>query len=177
MEIKAKGKLDLELCKALMHLVMFKKADPKKRMRVWAVVYGIILALVVFDFIAFGVDTFIIVMLGVVVFTVLLMCYLYFIVPKIKYKSLAKMKDAENEYVFCDDELRVLTRGEEYSGESVLKYSVFVKAYETSRYFFLFQPQNQVFAVDKSTIENGTQKDIRDKLTSSIAGKYIVCKY
>jgi hypothetical protein len=177
MEIKAKGKLDLELCKALMHLVMFKKADPKKRMRVWAVVYGIILALVVFDFIAFGVDTFIIVMLGVVVFTVLLMCYLYFIVPKIKYKSLAKMKDAENEYVFCDDVLRVFTKTAEYSGEATIEYSHLVKVYETAKYFLLFQTQEQVLAVDKSTIENGTQKDIRDKLTSSIAGKYIVCKY
>ena len=177
MEIKAKGKLDLELCKALMHLVMFKKADPKKRMRVWTVVYAVLLAVVIAELIAFGVDAFLLAMLGVLVIIYLFACYSYFLLPRIKYKGLARMRDVENEYVFCDAELRVLTRGEEYSGESVLKYSVFVKAYETSRYFFLFQQQNQVLAVDKSTIENGTQKDIRDKLTSSIAGKYIVCKY
>lgn len=177
MEIKAKGKFDLELCKALVRFSMFKTADPKKRMRFWAFAYAILLLIVLWEIATFGAGTFLLVLLGVEVAAPLILCYFYFIVPKIKYKGLGKMKDAENEYVFAEDELRVFTRTEEYSGEAAVKYSAFVKVYETSRYFFLFQPQNQVFAVDKSTLENGTKKDVREKLISALAGKYVICKY
>lgn len=47
----------------------------------------------------------------------------------------------------------------------------------TSDYFFLYQNNNQVFLVDKSTIEGGRIDDIRNKLSSFVKDKYIVCKY
>ena len=102
---------------------------------------------------------------------------MYFGLPNIRYKSLAKMKDAENEYIFCDNSLKTFTKSETYNGEAEIEYSIFVKVYETSDYFFLYQNNNQVFLVDKSTIEGGRIDDIRNKLSSFVKDKYIVCKY
>lgn len=87
------------------------------------------------------------------------------------------MKETENEYVFCDDVLRTFTKSQEYNGEAVIECSLFVKVYETSKYFFMYQTNNQVSIVDKSTIEGGTVEEIRNKLSAFVKDKYILCKY
>ena len=87
------------------------------------------------------------------------------------------MKDAENEYIFCDNVLKTFTKSQEYNGEAKFEYSLFVKVYETSKYFFMYQTNNQVLIVDKSTIEGGTVEEIRNKLSAFVKDKYILCKY
>ena len=87
------------------------------------------------------------------------------------------MKEAENEYVFYDNEIKAFTASTEYNGEAKIEYSLFVKVYETSKYFFLYQTNNHVFVVDKSTVEGGNINDIRTVLAGAINGKYIICKY
>lgn len=177
MEIKAKCKYDFESVKALAHLAMYKKADPKKRLKFWTVVYAILFAIVVLEMLAFGMDTVLLCALAVEIAFLSLMYGWHFIVPKTQYKALAKLQNSENEYVFCDTFLKVSTKNNEYSGESVIEYSCFVKAYETTKYFFLFQTNNQAFLVDKNTIEGGTAEEIRNKLSGLLKNKYIVCKY
>ena len=122
-------------------------------------------------------DTMLIGVLCVAIILFLLECYLYFLLPKIRYKELAKMKDAENEYIFCDNVLKTFTKSQEYNGEAEIEYSLFVKVYETSKHLFLYQTNNQVFIVDKNTIEGGTVEEIRNKLSAFVTNKYIVCKY
>ena len=87
------------------------------------------------------------------------------------------MKEAENEYVFYDNEVKAFTASTEYNGEAKMEYSLFVKVYETSKYYFIYKTNNQVFAVDKSTVEDGSVSQIRAVLTEAINGKYIICKY
>ena len=87
------------------------------------------------------------------------------------------MQNADNQYIFCDDVLKAFTKSREYNGESEIAYSLFVKVYETSKYLFLYQTNNQVFIVDKNTIEGGTVEEIRNKLSAFVTNKYIVCKY
>ena len=48
---------------------------------------------------------------------------------------------------------------------------------ETSKYFFIYPTNSQVFIVDKSTIVGGAAEDIRNKLSSFVGNKYIICKY
>ena len=177
MEIKAKCKFDMDSMKALVHLSMFKKADPKQRMRFWTIVYAIIMAFMIFELLIWGKDTTMFVLLGVLVVVYLLESFLYFILPKMRYKALAKMQEAENEYIFLEQVIRCFTKSEEFNSEAEIEYSLFVKVYETSKYFFLFQTNNQVFLVDKSTIEGGTAEDIRNKLLYFVKDKYVVCKY
>ena len=87
------------------------------------------------------------------------------------------MKETENEYVFCDDVLRAYTKSQEYNGEAVIEYSLFDKVYETSKYFFLYQTNSQVFIVDKNTIEGGTAEQIRSRLSAVEGIKYTFCNY
>lgn len=47
MEIKAKGKMNFDAISALIHLWMFKKADPKKRMCFWTIAYAILMAIAI----------------------------------------------------------------------------------------------------------------------------------
>ena len=87
------------------------------------------------------------------------------------------MQNVENQYIFCDDVLKTFTKSQEYNGEAEIEYSLFVKLYETSKYLFLYQTNNQVFIVDKSTIEGGTVEEIRNKLSAFVKDKYFLCKY
>ena len=132
----------------------------------------IVAELVVFEF-----DVVPIILIVVDLLVILIDFFMYFGLPKIQYKALAKMKDAENEYVFCDNVLKTFTKSQEYNGEAEIEYSLFVKVYETTRYLFLYQTNNQVFIVDKNTIEGGTVEEIRNKLSAFVKDKYILCKY
>ena len=177
MEIKAKCKYDLDSVKALTHLTMYKKSDPRKRLIFWSTAFAILFIIIILEIIAFDFDTMLAVVLGVEIFGLLLMYFWYFIIPKIQYKSLAKMQNVENQYIFCDNVLKIFTKSQEYNGEAEIEYSLFVKVYETTMYVFLYQANNQVFIVDKNTIEGGTAQDIRSKLTTYVKDKYIICKF
>jgi hypothetical protein len=177
MQIKAKCKYDLESVKALTHLTMYKKADPKNRLIFCSTAFAILFIIIILEIIAFGFDTILAVLLGVDVFGLLLIYFWYFIIPKIQYKSLAKMQNVENQYIFCDNVLKTFTKSQEYNGEAEIEYSLFVKVYETSKYFFMYQTNNQVFIVDKSTVEDGAVEEIRNKLSTFVKDKYIICKY
>ncbi|MBE7057031.1 MAG: YcxB family protein [Ruminococcaceae bacterium] len=176
MEIKAKCKFDFESIRALTHLSLFKKANPKKRFLIWSIISTIVVVVIILEMIVFS-DAMLIALLCVAVVLFLLECYLYFLLPKIKYKALAKMKDAENQYIFCDNVLKAFTKSQEYSGEAEIEYSLFVRAYETTKYLFLYQTNNQAFIIDKNTIEGGIFEDIRKKLSAYVKDKYVICKY
>ena len=177
MEIKAKCKFDYDAIRALTHLWLFRKADPKKRMLFWTITYAILLTIVVLELIVYDADLILFIFAGLAIVSYLLICYWYSVLPKIRYKSLAKMKDAENEYVFCDNVLKAFTKSQEYSGEAEIEYSLFIRVFETSKYFFLFQTNNQVFLIDKSTVEGGRVEDARNKLAAFLKNKYIICRY
>ena len=176
MEIKAKCRYDLESTRALTHLATFKKSNPKKRIILYNIITSVLLAIVILEFVFFGPDMTLYLLLLTVLLLGFLENFLYFILPKISFKKMSTFRNAENEFVFCDDVLKISSKTKEYSGEGQIEYTALVKVYETSRYFFLLQTERQTYIVDKSTIENGTAEDIRNKLISKIE-KYIICKY
>lgn len=176
MEIRAKCKYDYDSVKALTHLSLFKKANPKKRFLTWSIISAILVVIIIFEMIVFS-DAMLVELLCVVIILFLLECYLYFLLPKIRYKALAKMKEVENEYIFFDNVLKTFTKSQEYNGEAEIEYTLFARVYETTKHLFLYQTNNQVFIVDKSTIDGGTIEDVRNKLTAFVKDKYIICKY
>ena len=177
MEIRAKCKFDFDSVKALMHLTMFKKSDPKKQMVFQTAVFLVLLAADIAAVIISGATLPLIVLLGIGAFFVSGWYVLYFTLPRVRYNALANFKGAENEYVFGDDSLKISTSTKEYNGEAKIEYSMFIKAYETSKYFFLYQTVDQIYIVDKSTLEGGTAEEISEKLKSVLNKKYFVCKY
>ncbi len=177
MEIKAKTKLDFEAAKALAHVSLYRKKNPKKSFALWCALCLILACLVVASAIWFkDWKTFVYpaIALALLFF---MNAFTYYIIPRIQYKSLSKLKDVENEYVFTDDALKVLTRNESYSGVSEMKYGLFVKAYETSEYFFLFQTNSNVFVIDKSSLEGGGPEDVRGILKPYLKRNYFKCRY
>jgi hypothetical protein len=70
------------------------------------------------------------------VFIILLDLFMYFVMPTVQYKSMSKMKELENEYVFYDDEFTAECTSEEYSGRATVRYSLLIKVFETKKYFF-----------------------------------------
>ena len=177
MEIHAYCELNLESVQALCRLQMFRRANPKKRMCFWGIVYGVLIAVVVIEMFLFGPRPMLTCCLLLSTAVLLLIFYQYFLFPQIQYKALAKMKMVRNSYTFTDDTLRTVSEGPAIQGESVIPYSTVVKAMETTRYLFLFQTKNQVLLIDNATLSGGTVGDIRDKLQPMLGKKYIVCKY
>ena len=175
MEIRAKCVFDYENVKALSHSAFYGKKNPGKTL--------------IFSFIFFGFLTVLCllgmrgdldishVMVWVPVMVLILNCFFHFIFPRIQYKGLHRMKLLENEYIFCEEHIRVFSRGEEYNGEAELRYTMIPKVMETSEYYFIYQSNNQVFVVDKATVTNGSISELSEKLKSSIKGKYVTCRY
>ena len=143
MEIKAKCTYDLEAVTALTHLTLFKKADPKKRFVLWNVTFLVFLAVVILEIITFGVNGSLVMLLIVDVVWLALAYFLYYIIPKLQYKALSRLKNIENEYSFFANSLKVVAENEEYKGETEIEYTMLERVYETSKYFFLFQTKNQ----------------------------------
>ena len=117
-----------------------------------------------------------------ILFTVLLLLgfldiYFYYILPRIKYNAMSKLQNAETEFVFYDNSMKVFTTGAGLAGQSEIQYSLIVKAYETSKYIFIFQTKSSVFVVDKSTVTDGTPEDIRNRLHAFLGANYYICKY
>ena len=54
MEIKAKCKFDFESIRALTHLSLFKKANPKKRFLTWSIISGILAVIIILEMIIFS---------------------------------------------------------------------------------------------------------------------------
>lgn len=176
MEIKAKCKYDYETCKAVSYIAGYKKSNPKKVVAARAIVY-ILLAVLNFAVIHFsGMQIgYGLILIGVVL--LLLDLFMYFVMPRIQYNSMSKMKDVGNDYVFYDEEFTATTVSEHFSGQDVMKYSLIEKTFETGKYFFIYVNKRQIFVVDKATVEGGAAEDIREKLSSVLGKKYIRCKY
>lgn len=176
MEIKAKSVFDYESIKALAYVTIYKRKDPRKAfvfMNVWCIA---LVLLIVMEMISFGVDGQLMMLLILAIVLALFNFYLYFGYAKIQYNALQHMKNTENTYTFCEDLIKVSSKGAQYNGEAELKYSMIPKVMETSKYLFIFQSKNQSFIVDKSTIVNGTVDEIRMKLVQSSKAKYIICR-
>lgn len=177
MEIRAKSKFDFETSKALAHLSFYKKNNPKTTMITRVLLNVFFFVIVGIQYIVLDFSKVMLVLAFCFIFIALIDAFGYFILPKIQHKSLSKMQDTENEYIFYDNYIKEFSKSREYTAEADIEYSLFVKVYETSKYFFLFQTQNQAYIIDKSTIEGGTAEDIKNKLLSFVGDKYIVCKY
>ena len=177
MQIQANCKYDFEATKSLTYLTMFKRGNPKKRMLLITIFFVVLFFIVIFEIIIFGIDATFILLSIIIVFMLLINYFMWYLSPKVRYNSLAKLKNICNEYIFTEESVFATTKSTEYEGKVEIAYTLFVKVYETSNYLFLFQTQNQVYMVDKSTLVGGTIEEIRNKLCNHLYNKYIICKY
>lgn len=179
MEIKAKCKYDKEAAKALTYILLNNEKNPKKTFLSRTIFYFVLCLALLCEVIFFKYTDFrFVLIVGIIALLVLLAVQFigYFLLPKRRYNTLGSMKDAENEYLFCSDVVKISTEYEKFNGQSEIEYSLFSKAFETSRYLFLFCSNNMVYLVDKLTISSGEFEDIRQKLMHFIKD-YNICNY
>ena len=55
----------------------------------WSVAFAVLFAIIILEIIAFGMDLILLVLLGVEILWLMMMCFWYFIIPRIQYKALA----------------------------------------------------------------------------------------
>ena len=176
MEISASCKLDRDAIKALTYLSVYKMAVPRQRFILWTIIYSALAALFLFK-VLLSPSAVMVTALCVAVVILFSQIYLYALLPGIKYRAMKNLADAENDYLFCEHTLKTTSRSSDYLGSSEMEYSFFAKAYETSKYFFLFQTNNQVYIVDKSTVTGGSFEEIRNRISAYLKDKYYMCRY
>lgn len=178
MEIKATGKMDYQTVKAFVHASSYGKTKPKKYLNFINISFAICAFLMTLIIIMGGGDSDAVLVVILDAVAIGLNYFLYYGFPKLQFKFLQKMQNIEQKYTFYDDFMTAICDEENFRGQTELKYTVIPKVIETSKYFFVFQASNQAYLVDKSTIENGTAEEIREKLSSFVPKKkYIICKY
>ena len=148
MEIKAKVSHNFEASKALAHITVYKKRDPKKRFIFLTVFRSILLFIVVCElFLLSYVESFygtefnfkgyLIIFVALELFFIATGIWSYCFFPKVQYNSLGKMKDIVDEYLFSDESLTDTVISEEYNEKTEIRYTMILHVYETSRYFFI----------------------------------------
>ncbi len=181
MQIRASGTLNLEAVKALYYFHIFKKKSPQKEMRKNFILTGVAVVVAIFAFLlSDSMDLPSKFLLGLVVglvACVVLLAVLLFAVPKYQYNALVNMKDAVNNYLFYDDRIHITTTGQDFNGETEIKYSLLFKAGETKKYLFLYQNKTQVYVVDKSTFSGNECQQLAQRLQVILGEKYVLCEY
>lgn len=176
MTINADCTYDLNSIEAFHRMNMFGKVNPIKRMKLFGIIDLILAFLLIIELIAFGNNIFLWILLCVLFVSTVVYCFMFFVFPKMQYKSAMKFANIHNKFVFSDDEFFVSSDTQEYSGNSRIKYSMLYKAVETNAYYFLFQNKISAFIVDKSNI-NENERTVLSQLLRNSVSKYIRCKY
>ena len=177
MEVKAKCVYDYESIKALTYLLVYKGKEPTKRFIMLNVWYGFLFFITILMFVNSGMNIYNIITFSVLVFCICIIYRIHYSSPKKRYNALCKMRDIEQNYIFCDEVIKISLDSEYYKGEAELKYSMIPKIMETSKFFFIYRDNTNIYIVDKTTISGGTQKEIREKFKEVLKDNYKVCKY
>lgn len=180
MEIKATGTMNLETLCVMSRLLMFRKANPKTRMLLWSAFYVAIMGFIVWQIILNGPEDSLVLSVIILLAAAGVGCHMYFILPRKQYKKLGKMQNALNTYTFTEDTLVIDTvdaKGNVFQSNNENSYTNITKVMETDRYMFIWPAKDRVFIMDKTTIQNGTDEDIRKRVTSGENVQYIRCRY
>ena len=172
MEVHAKSKFDYETIKELAHRSSYRLLSPK-------IYWIIMIACTVVVFVVslpFGIDSHDVGAIFAILICDAVSIYIYWGVPKIRYKALGKLQNLENEFIFGDETIKIINQSEEYNAEGEIKYTLIPKVMETPKYIFIYQNMRSVYIIEKSTITNGTIEDIRAKLAQYVPQKKYIIK-
>ena len=176
MEVRAKSKFDYETIKELAHRSSFRIIKPRAMAILMAICNIIIWGCFIESYLYYEIGANDFFTLIVIIVCDGILAYIYWGVPKIRYKALGKLQNLENEFIFGDETMKIINRSEEYTGQGEIKYSIIPKVMETPKYIFIYQDLRSVYIIDKSTITNGTIEDIRAKLAQYVPQKKYIIK-
>ena len=142
MEIRAKSKYNFDSVKALAHLTIFKKANPKKRMIFWTVVFAILLGIIILEMVVFGIlDLIFLQQNGLLFLTISLLLFCYVLFAYKRYIKMLIKRDIEMHgkpievSVAVSDEC--IKQTQSTGSEFTLKYIDVKKVVKTKKYIYL----------------------------------------
>lgn len=168
---------DAQVIRALIHVSMYRRQQPKKRLLANGVLLGLLLLLFLCLLFLDGPSQMVILGLVWTVFLTGLLCYMHFLMPTLSYRGQKALQNASLHYQFFPEQLRVVANSQDVQSTSYVSYQSLYKIMETDRYLFLWQTGRQAMIVDKATFEGGMPEKLRQILEASLGKKYIRCKY
>ena len=182
MKINASCVYDYEAIKALSDVQNYKKKNPKTQKAIITVAciagLGIPLAFGVWRLIVDGPESDTLTMMIVLAAIMGGMLWCVHALPKIAYKNSGSLAEMLNSYVFEPTQMTVTSESKTMKGESTTAYTSLFKAYETSKYMFIYINRVSAYVVDKSTMSESDMQQVKQWLTAALGKKkYIVCKY
>ena len=176
MEVKAYNVRNLDSMKHFFYAGVYRGKNPKKHLIKRIILSVILIILAVINYIqSDGVEWF---FFGLI-FAILMYANIsrYVSGPKKQYEALSKMKDELTEFVFYEDRYQSVTKSSLRSVVEEVDYCMLVKVIETSKYIVLFLGEATMEVVDKSTVNNGTVDDIRNKLKEYVRTNYLMADF
>lgn len=177
MEIHASSRYDLKTVAALCRMFRVKKTTPKLHLAMMLVAYGFVAAVCIALGVGRGFDTFVAVLLTVCAVGLCLEIVIFFIFPRIQYRNMAQLRDAENRFIFRETDFTVTTAGADQNAEAHLSYSALVRVVETKAYLFLFQTKNTTFIVDRATLSAEEMSELRRSMAHVLGKRYSIYRY
>ena len=177
MKIKAKSKLNFKTIRALARAEVFRKSDPLKKMLLYCLVALLLAAVLLLEMHLLGASALPIILFIVAILLFAFELFLYFGLPRIRYKALGELRGCTNEFCFTDDSILLKAYDNGYSGESRVDYKVLTRAVETKKYLYIYQTKAQVYIVDKTSLAEGEPEQLRQKLQGILTERYVVYKY
>lgn len=175
MNIKTVSKLDEKSTVTYLRAGMFF-FNPLVSVIIYGMVSVALFVLALIGDIAEGVYKDTLVYAGLIVLITLMLLYLYFVMPKQRWKRIAASPKGETHLVFGENSLHITTYvGGERRKEGNAAYTDFDRYKETKNYFFLYVGKNQALIIDKAKLVGGDAAELRAKLKSykSVKYKYI----
>ena len=101
----------------------------------------------------------------------LMVGYIRFVLPRIRYNKNKLLHGIENTIVFTENSFTISQSSENTSGASTVNYDAVYKIYETKEYIYVYITQSQAHFVDKFTITGGTDEELRAFLIDAVGAK------
>ena len=177
MEIHATSRYDQTAVAALCRMFRVKKTTPMIHLALMLFAYAVVTVICIALVKSQGFDLFTTVLLTVCAVGLCAELLIFFVFPRIQYKNLGDLRDAENRFVFRETDFTVTTMGKSQNAEAHITYSALVRVVETKAYLFLFQTKNQTFIVDRSTLSSEDMTELRRNIATNIGKRYSIYRY
>lgn len=176
MEIRGKSTYDWRSIKKFNNFIFFKRR--KWLSILWIFAYVLSAIGFVFEIVTDNFDGDSIERLILLVLVALWAVFLWFVKPKIRYNKNKLIHNMENEFVFTEDGFTMCQHGDGIDSSGNMEYSAVFKVFEAKEFFYIYLTKNQVYMIEKATLEGGSAYDLRELLIKNVGmSKYkLKCK-
>ncbi|MBR6557091.1 MAG: YcxB family protein [Clostridia bacterium] len=176
MEIHASSRYDRKSVAALCRMFRTKKTKPATAFVLTMLGYAVLTAIAVL-LVCLSPDAFHFAVLTICLLALLVDTVVFFVLPRIQYRNLANLREAENRFVFRETDFTATTEGKGQSAEAELAYDTLVRVVETKAYLFIFRAKNSAFIVDRETLSDADMQELRRRMAYCLGKRYSIYRY